>query len=96
LRPIPRILSLQDEITQVKLQVASCAGRESIRQPLWLSTNRLRPVATPVGTPKHFRIGFAATENDLRPLPRIRSLAYFQPVIIEELQDHPVPDGYLD
>jgi len=33
--------------------------------------------------------------SDLRPLPRIRSLAYFQPVI-EELQDHPVPDGYLD
>ena len=32
---------------------------------------------------------------DLRPLPRIRSLAYFQPVI-EELQQHPVPDGYLD
>jgi len=62
---------------------------------LRLSTNRLRPVATPVGTPEHFRIGFAATENNLRPLPRIRSLAYFQPVI-EELQDHPVPDGYLD
>ena len=33
--------------------------------------------------------------SDLRPLPRIRSLAYFQPVI-EELQDHPVPDAYLD
>ncbi len=31
----------------------------------------------------------------LRPLPRIRSLACFQPVI-EELQVHPVPDGYLD
>lgn len=29
------------------------------------------------------------------PLPRIRSLAYFQPVI-EELQEHPVQDGYLD
>jgi hypothetical protein len=28
------------------------------------------------------------------PLPRIRSLAYFQPVI-EELLDNPVPDGYL-
>jgi hypothetical protein len=27
-------------------------------------------------------------------LPRIRSLAYFQPVI-EELLEHPVPDGYL-
>ena len=32
--------------------------------------------------------------TDLPPLPRIRSLAYFQPVI-EELQEHPVPDGYL-
>ena len=95
LRPIPRILRLQDEITRVKRQVATCAGCESIWHPLRLSTNRLRPVATPVGTPEHFRIGFAATENDLRPLPRIRSLAYFQPVI-EELQDHPVPDGYLD
>jgi len=29
------------------------------------------------------------------PLPRIRSLAYFHPVI-EELQQHPVPDGYRD
>lgn len=28
------------------------------------------------------------------PLPRVRSLAYFQPVI-EELQANPVPDGYL-
>jgi hypothetical protein len=28
------------------------------------------------------------------PLPRIRSLAYFQPVI-EELHEHPVPNGYL-
>ena len=28
------------------------------------------------------------------PLPRIRSLAYFQPVI-EELLESPVPDGYL-
>jgi hypothetical protein len=33
--------------------------------------------------------------SDLRPLPRIRSLAYFQPVI-EELKEDPVPDGYLD
>jgi hypothetical protein len=32
---------------------------------------------------------------DVRPLPRIRSLAYFRPVI-EELQAHPVQDGYLD
>ena len=31
---------------------------------------------------------------DLPPLPRIRSLAYFQPVI-EELQEHPAPGGYL-
>jgi len=30
----------------------------------------------------------------LPPLPRIRSLAYFQPVI-EELLQTPVPDGYL-
>ena len=29
---------------------------------------------------------------DVPPLPRIRSLAYFQPVI-EELRDHPVNDG---
>jgi hypothetical protein len=29
------------------------------------------------------------------PLPRIRSLAYFQPVI-EELQERPVPGGYLE
>ena len=28
------------------------------------------------------------------PLPRIRSLAYFQPVI-EELLESPVPEGYL-
>jgi hypothetical protein len=28
------------------------------------------------------------------PLPRIRSLAYFQPVV-EELKENPIPDGYL-
>src|ERR1022692_1714283 len=28
------------------------------------------------------------------PLPRIRSLAYFQP-IVEELSEHPAPAGYL-
>jgi len=33
--------------------------------------------------------------SDVGPLPRIRSLAYFQPVI-EELQEHPVHGGYLD
>jgi len=33
--------------------------------------------------------------SDIPPLPRIRSLAYFQPVI-EELQEHPVPAGYLE
>jgi len=33
--------------------------------------------------------------SDVRPLLRIRSLAYFRPVI-EELQAHPVQDGYLD
>jgi hypothetical protein len=32
---------------------------------------------------------------DLPPLPPIRSFAYFQPVIIE-LQQNPLPDGYLD
>jgi hypothetical protein len=32
---------------------------------------------------------------DLPPLPRIRSLAYFQPVIAE-LQQQPLPEGYLD
>ena len=31
---------------------------------------------------------------DVPTLPRVRSLAYFQPVI-EELQANPVPDGYL-
>ena len=31
---------------------------------------------------------------DVPPLPRIRSLAYFQPVI-DELLDQPVPAGYL-
>lgn len=28
------------------------------------------------------------------PLPRVRSLAYYQPVI-EELQENPAPDGYI-
>lgn len=32
--------------------------------------------------------------GDLPPLPKIRSLAYFLPVI-EELQSQPLPDGYL-
>jgi hypothetical protein len=32
---------------------------------------------------------------DLPPLPPIRSLAYFQPVI-DELLVHPMPDNYLD
>lgn len=32
---------------------------------------------------------------DLPPLPPIRSLAYFQPVITE-LQQQPLPSGYLD
>src|SRR5579863_7657283 len=31
---------------------------------------------------------------EVPPLPRIRSLAYFQPVI-EELLENPVPEGYL-
>jgi len=34
-------------------------------------------------------------DNDLPPLPSIRSLAYFQPVIAELLQQ-PLPAGYLD
>ena len=33
--------------------------------------------------------------RDLPPLPKIRSLAYFQPVIIE-LQQEPLPEGYID
>jgi len=33
--------------------------------------------------------------HDLPALPPIRSLAYFQPVITE-LQQDPLPDGYLD
>ena len=32
---------------------------------------------------------------DAPPLPPVRSLAYFQPVIAE-LQQQPLPDGYLD
>jgi hypothetical protein len=32
--------------------------------------------------------------TDVPPLPRIRSLAYFQP-IIEELREHPAHAGYL-
>jgi hypothetical protein len=33
--------------------------------------------------------------TDLPPLPPIRSLAYFQPVI-DELQQQPLPEGYLN
>ena len=33
--------------------------------------------------------------TDLPPLPPVRSLAYFQPVITE-IQQSPLPDGYLD
>lgn len=32
---------------------------------------------------------------DVAPLPPIRSLGYFQPVI-DELIDHPAPDTYLE
>ena len=32
--------------------------------------------------------------SDLPPLPKVRSLAYFLPVIAE-LQQQPLPDGYL-
>jgi len=35
-----------------------------------------------------------ARPTDLPPLSRIRSLAYFQPVI-DELLEHPAPGGYL-
>ena len=35
-----------------------------------------------------------ARPTDVPPLPRIRSLAYFQPVV-EELLEHPAPSGYL-
>ncbi|MGH9629207.1 MAG: hypothetical protein ACRD7E_12880, partial [Bryobacteraceae bacterium] len=33
--------------------------------------------------------------SDVPPLPPIRSLAYFQPVI-DELLTHPMPDNYLE
>jgi len=33
--------------------------------------------------------------TDVPPLPRVRSLAYFQP-IVDELLGHPAPAGYLD
>jgi hypothetical protein len=36
-----------------------------------------------------------ARASDLPPLPKIRSLAYFLPVIAE-LQQQPLPIGYLD
>jgi len=35
-----------------------------------------------------------ARASDLPPLPKVRSLAYFLPVIAE-LQNQPLPDGYL-
>ena len=35
-----------------------------------------------------------ARPTHVPPLPRIRSLAYFQPVI-DELMEHPAPGGYL-
>lgn len=33
--------------------------------------------------------------SELPPLPKVRSLAYFLPVIAE-IQQQPLPDGYLD
>lgn len=36
-----------------------------------------------------------ARPTDAAPLPPIRSLAYFRPVI-DELLNQPLPDGYLD
>lgn len=35
-----------------------------------------------------------ARASDLPPLPKVRSLAYFLPVVAE-LQQQPLPDGYL-
>jgi hypothetical protein len=35
-----------------------------------------------------------ARPSDVPPLPQVRSLAYFQPVV-EELLEHPAPGGYL-
>ena len=35
-----------------------------------------------------------ARASDLPPLPKVRSLAYFLPVITE-LQQQPLPEGYL-
>ena len=37
----------------------------------------------------------AARPSDVPPLVRVRSLAYFQPVV-EELLDQPAPGGYLE
>jgi hypothetical protein len=53
----------------------------------WIST------PTPYGEPLRWPV--FSTLSRCGPLPRIRSLAYFQPVI-EELHEHPVLDGYLD
>jgi hypothetical protein len=36
----------------------------------------------------------SARPPDVPPLPRVRSLAYFQPVV-EELVENPAPSGYL-
>ena len=36
-----------------------------------------------------------ARPPDAPPLPPVRSLAYFRPVV-DELRTHPTPDGYLD
>lgn len=36
-----------------------------------------------------------ARPPDAPPLPPVRSLAYFRPVV-DELRTHPAPDGYLD
>ena len=36
-----------------------------------------------------------ARASDLPPLPKVRSLAYFLPVIAE-LKQKPLPDGYID
>jgi hypothetical protein len=49
---------------------------------------------------RNAKVGLASLRRlirpaDLPPLPAIRSLAYFQPVI-DELLVHPMPDNYLE
>lgn len=62
-------------------------ARNLHRQPVPLP---LVESALLLGTLRRF-----ARPSDLPPLPKIRSLAYFLPVIAE-LQQKPLPEGYLD